>query len=416
MESNKGKYLAGYLAGLTTSLIVAVVAMLFYAIVMHRGVFSTERVGDVAVQKNEEIDTSKNEILNKIAYLSGIIETYYLEEVDAKDIVEGIYKGIFSSLGDPYSVYYTAEEYNELNNHNNGQFVGIGVVVKIKDNSDIYVESFLEGGNARESGLKEGDVIIKVDDKLSSDYSFDEIVNFIKGEEGTTVSITVKRAEDGVYKEYTYDIKRALVDNISVTSKMLDDDIGYIHISGYEANTAGQFKDCLNQLKEQGMKGLILDERMNGGGLLTSVTQIADCLMDEGVLVTTRDKNGKVTKEVNTTDDTMLDVPLVVLVDGHSASASEVLAAAVKDRNVGKLVGVKTYGKGIVQSIIPLNDGSAVKVTTERYYTPAGDFIHGVGIEPDIVVELDKEQAQKGIDTQQEKAIEVIKEMIEENE
>lgn len=433
------RYYTGFVTGLALAGLIALIAFLVYVIVFG-GIRRLQRnnVGDVNIEQNKEINSSMRDIGIKIEYLAGIIQTYYLNEMETDDIIEGIYKGIFESLGDPYSEYYTAKEYKEMMNSSNGQFVGIGVSIIEEESGYMRITGFLQGNKAEEAGLKVGDLIVKVDGEDIANIEGD-VIEKIKGEEGTTVNITVRReeeskedsakkdtekkdsakeyvAKESATKELSFDVTRALVDEVSVSSKMLDGGIGYIYILSYDANTPDQFKDKLKELKEQDMKGLIIDERYNGGGLLTAVTDIADCIMGEGRLVTIKDRNGEVTQAVDTTDEIMLDVPMVLLVNEYSASASEVLAGAVRDREIGKLVGTTTFGKGIVQSVIPLNDGSAVKVTTERYYTPSGDYIHEKGIEPDYVVEVDKDQLKKGIDNQLEKAKEVLKESMDNKE
>lgn len=414
-NSSENRYLAGFVTGVITALVTFLIVLLIYMMLSGNGlsILNKDSVGDYAINANEEVEDSIDEIADKIEYLAGIIYTYYLEDVDTDEIVEGIYKGIFESINDPYTAYYTAEEYKELLNATNGQFVGIGVRISENEDGNLIIKEFMDGGDAQSEGMQIGDVIIKVDGEDIASKEYADVVNSIQGEEGTKVKLTVLRTTQDGEKELEFEVTRHLIDTISVYSKMEDNNIGYIYITGFEANTANQFKEQLQELMAQGMEGLIIDLRENGGGLLTSVTAIADCLMDEGVLVTMKDKSGEVKNEVNTTDDTILDVPLVVLVNGNSASASEVLAGAVKDRDIGELVGMTTYGKGIVQSIIPLNDGSAIKITTERYYTPSGNYIHGVGIEPDYVVEYDDDKASEGIDVQYDKAVEVLEKMME---
>lgn len=411
IKNTKGKYLTGFVTGVCVAFITMMTSFLIYVFVFNGfEKFQNNSVGQLEVQNNKEVDSSIDGIISKIEYLTGVINTYYLDEVKTEDVVEGIYKGIFASLNDPYSEYYTPSEYKELVNKNNGQFAGIGVsIVEIGDGT-LKVTSFLDGTKAIDAGMKVGDVIVKVDGEDIKGEKYGDVLSKIQGDEGTIVHITVNRVgEDNKTKEIDLEIERALVDTITVSSKMLEDKIGYIYIKAYEANTGKQFKENVEKLKEEGMVALIIDERYNGGGLLTSVTEIADYVMKSGNLVTIKDKSGKVTKEVNTTDKLLVDVPIVLLVNEKSASASEVMAGAFKDRQIGKIVGKKTFGKGIVQSLIPLKDGSAVKVTTERYYTPNGNYIHKEGIEPDIEVELDEQEGAKGIDTQLDKAIEVIK-------
>ena len=290
--------------------------------------------------------------------------------------------------------------------------MGIGVQVRLQDDGEILIVGLLDGGGAKSAGIQENDIISKVNGKDVIELGYEEAISEIRGEENTKVDITIKRSKDDEFEEIDYTITRTKLDDVSVYSEMKDNNIGYIMITEFKNNTGEQFKTHLTELTNQGMEGLILDIRCNGGGTLTAVTEVADCLMDKGVLLTMKDKSGNVKKVVETTDDTILNVPMVLLVDEYSASASEVLAGAIKDRNIGELIGETTFGKGIVQTILPLNDGSAIKVTTEKYYTPNGNYIHEKGIEPDYIIEYDTEQAQKGIDNQYNKAEEILLEKL----
>lgn len=411
-RTSDGRYLSGFLTGVLGTLIVVLLALIIVVMIFGNDFISKNRVGTVSVDENKELEESMGYITEKVGYLAGFISTYYLDEVKTEDIVEGIYKGIFESIGDPYSEYYTKEEYKEIMESTSGEFVGIGVSLIYKDEKDIVVTGFLEGSNAKKAGMEIDDIIIKVDDKDITNVDFDNAVSMIKGDEGTDVKIGVKRMVDGKAKEFDFMITRAVVSDISVYSNMEDNNIGYIYITGFDGNTPQQFEKHLKELQTQGMKGLVLDIRYNGGGMLDSVQAIADAIMDKGVLLTMKDKSGTTKRVVETEDGKLTDVPVVVLVNEYSASASEVLAGAIKDRNVGEIIGVTTFGKGIVQTIIPLNDGSAIKITTERYYTPSGDYIHEKGITPDYVVEVDEEKAKEGIDNQLEKAKEVLGELM----
>ena len=411
-RTSDGRYLSGFLTGVLGTLIVVLLALIIVVMIFGNDIIYKNKVGTVSIDENKELEESMGYITEKVGYLAGFISTYYLEEVETEDIVEGIYKGIFESIGDPYSEYYTKEEYKEIQESTNGEFVGIGVSLIYKDEKEIVVTGFLDGSNAEKAGMEIDDIIIKVDDKDITQMDFEKAVSMIKGDEGTDVKIGVRRMVNGKAKELDFVITRTVVSDISVYSKMEDNSIGCIYITGFDKNTPKQFEKHLKELQTKGMKGLILDIRYNGGGMLDSVQAIADTIMDEGVLLTLKDKTGTTKKVVETEDGKLTDVPIVILVNEYSASASEVLAGAIKDRDIGEVVGVTTFGKGIVQSIIPLNDGSAIKITTERYYTPSGDYIHEKGITPDYEVELDSKKAEEGIDTQLEKAKEVLGKMM----
>lgn len=411
-RTSDGRYLSGFLTGVLGTLIVVLLALIIVVMIFGNDIIYKNKVGTVSIDENKELEESMGYITEKVGYLAGFISTYYLEEVETEDIVEGIYKGIFESIGDPYSEYYTKEEYKEIQESTNGEFVGIGVSLIYKDEKEIVVTGFLDGSNAEKAGMEIDDIIIKVDDKDITQMDFEKAVSMIKGDEGTDVKIGVRRMVNGKAEELDFVITRTVVSDISVYSTMEDNSIGCIYITGFDKNTPKQFEKHLKELQTKGMKGLILDIRYNGGGMLDSVQAIADTIMDEGVLLTLKDKTGTTKKVVETEDGKLTDVPIVILVNEYSASASEVLAGAIKDRDIGEVVGVTTFGKGIVQSIIPLNDGSAIKITTERYYTPSGDYIHEKGIIPDYEVELDSKKAEEGIDTQLEKAKEVLGKMM----
>ncbi len=338
------------------------------------------------LKASEEGEQSLADISEKMELLQGYIDNYFLFDVDYESIAEEVYKAMFDGLDDPYSAYYTQEEYEELMESSSGSYCGIGATVT-QDADTGYVEivSMFEGSGALEAGLEEGDMITEVDGEDISEMDLTSIVDLMKGEEDTTVDITVYRPSTEETLSFT--ITRHTVDTITVASTMLDNNIGYIVISEFDEVTVSQFEEALNDLTEQGMEGLIVDLRDNPGGLLTSVVDIVDMLLPEGIITYTEDKYGN--RQNYSSDAEYNDVPMVVLVNGNSASASEIFAGAMKDYERATLVGTQTYGKGIVQTIRKLIDGSAIKLTIARYYTPNGICIHGEGITPDIVLEYD---------------------------
>ena len=344
--------------------------------------------------------------IEKLQVLEQCIREYYYEPKDATvDTLEtGLYRGIMDSLGDPYTVYYTNEEYKAMTEETTGIYRGIGAYIGIDQTTGSPVfTGIMPGTPAEEAGLKVGDIICEVDgtDTLSMDTS--EVANLVKGEEGTQVKIKVSRGGEYV----TVTAVRATINVPTVTSKMLEDGIGYLQISQFDDVTPGQFDENLADLKKEGMTSLIIDLRNNPGGTVTAVTQIASELLPKGLVFYMEDKDGK--REEYTCPGADFDIPLVVLVNEYSASASEILAGAVQDAGVGKLVGTQTYGKGIVQNLYPLGDGSAIKITVADYYTRGGRNIHKVGIEPDHVVELDvKKYEEENVDSQLEKAVEIL--------
>lgn len=320
----------------------------------------------------------------KLAAMRLLVDKYYLGETEEVDFEAGLYKGFMNQLGDPYSVYYTKEEYAELMEDDSGHYVGIGVVVSQNIYSrEVMITRVFKNGPAAKAGLKRYDLILAVDGVDVADMELTDIVDMIRGAEGDSVLIKINR--DG--KEMEITSQRGSVEAEMVEYQMLDKDSGYIAIYEFIETTYSQFKQGYTELKEQGMENLIIDIRSNPGGLLDQVWQVADAFLPVGsVVVSTEDNQGN--KEVLKAEDAdTIDIPLVVLTDSYSASASEILAGVIKDYELGTLMGQTTYGKGIVQRIFPLSDGSAVKMTISKYFTPDGNFIHEQGIEPDIVIE-----------------------------
>jgi C-terminal peptidase (prc) len=345
---------------------------------------------------------------SKMFGVKDILEKKYVDKIDESKLVEGAVRGIAAGIGDPYTVYMDQKEYEAFNVHTEGTYEGIGLTVEMKDNRVTAVAP-IEDTPSEKAGIKTGDVIIGVDGKDISGKTLDEVVALLKGKAGTSVKLTILKAGTSIPVEVS--ITRAKITLITVKDEMLNNNIGYIRITTFDENTAQNFKKALKDVQSKGMKGLILDLRDNPGGLLDQCVQIADELMGQGTIVYTIDNKGQ--KEVETSDKNKINVPLAILVNGGTASASEIVSGAVKDTNSGVLIGTKTFGKGLVQTIIPLTDKSAVKVTIARYYTPSGVCIQGKGIEPNIVIDLpdnlkDKVDLTRQEDVQLNKAIEVI--------
>lgn len=353
---------------------------------------------------------------SKAIYLENLIKENYLGDVDENKLFEGQLKGMFQSLEDPYSVYMTKDEFNDLIEHTKGVYGGIGVIVTPGEDNLITVVAPIEDTPGAKSGIKTGDKIVKVNGKEFTADKMDDAVKIMKGEPGTDVVLTILRKdEEGNSEFFDLTIKREEIRLKSVKSTMLSNKIGYIRIISFDELTYDDFKKHLTNLQEQGMKGLIIDLRNNPGGILDVCTKIADELMGEGTIVYTEDKYGH--KEYIKSDKEKIDVLLVLLVNEGSASASEILSGAIKDSGRGILIGTKTFGKGIVQRIKPLKDGSGIKLTVSQYFTPSGKNIHGVGIEPNIEVKLPDNVEMFGVDnisqdTQLKKAIEVISQQI----
>lgn len=342
----------------------------------------------------------------KAQQLERLIESQYLYPEDIKENTQQdmSLKGYVASLGDPYSAYYNQEETKELFQSSEGEYAGIGALMsQDPDTGEIKVEEVYEDSPAKKAGMKKGDIFYAIDGEALEEEPLSDVVSKVKGEEGTKVTIIVLRESNKVELEIT----RGIVENHTVTAEMKDDGIGYLKISEFDNVTYKQFQDGLSELEEQGMKGLMVDLRDNPGGNLTTVCEILDLILPEGTIVYTEDKNGKRIDTEKSDEEHQFTKPLAVLVNGNSASASEIFTGAVQDYEVGTIVGTKTFGKGIVQTIFPLRDGSSVKLTTAQYFTPDGRSIHKKGITPDVEVEYEK--AEDGTDNQLEKALDVIK-------
>lgn len=354
------------------------------------------------------------EVEDKVKEINTFIDAYYYFDIEEETKEEAIYDGIMAGLDDPYSVYYTAEEYAALQEETSGEYVGIGAVVTQGENKAVTIVRPIPGSPAEEIGLKAEDIVVQVGDVEIIDQDLQSVVDMIRGEEGTKIYIKIFRPSENEYMEF--DVTRRKVENVTVYSEILEDNIGYIQVQQFYDNTDEEFIAAVKDMQSKNVKGIIVDVRDNPGGLLTSVVNMCDFIMEEGPILTTKDKNGKVIQKYDSTDEESLDIPMVVLVNGNSASASEIFAGALKDTGKAELVGTTTYGKGIVQSVIPLSDGTAIKITIAKYFTPAGHDIHEAGVEPDYVVELPDDMASavnvnREDDTQLNKAIDIIYQM-----
>lgn len=405
--SGVGLFLAGLFSGLGGALLI--VAVVYLSVGLQRVVVS--RSQSVVSEDSVVNDT----FASKLQMLEDTIDKYYyLDEVADEEIREGIYKGMLDSLGDPYTVYYSADELGSFMQQTEGLYYGIGCYMKQDKETGLpMVTGLIPGAPAEAAGLRPDDMVYEVDGESLLGLSLDVAVAKIKGPENTKVTLTVLRDSEDDFLEFT--ITRARVEAPTVTLTMLENDIAYIEILEFDDVTVDQFAEALAEAKGSGMKGMIMDLRGNPGGKLDAVVDMAKMILPEGMIVYTEDKNGH--REEYTCDGKReLKVPLVVLIDGNSASAAEIMAGAVKDYGIGTLVGTTTFGKGIVQQIIPFRDGSAVKITVSAYYTPKGNNIHGIGIEPDIECKFDGEAyygSEDHPDNQLEKAKEVLLEMME---
>ncbi len=410
-KSKKGSTGLGILIGAVGTLVLGTVGIITACVVTNTQIVLTKGGAGAAITAVSDNPVLDEEAVTKINELTAYSNIYYYDEVEKKNLQDGMYAGLIDGLGDKYSVYYNEEEYKELQLSTTGQYFGIGAgLSQDLDTMVVTINKVYEGTPSETAGLKQDDVIVSVDGTEATSMEVSELVKLIRGEEGTTVHLEIYRPSTD--ENLSFDVERADITLPSVDSEMLENHIGYIRIDSFETDTAHQFETALLNLQSQGMESLILDVRYNPGGMVSSVVQILDDILPEGLLVYTEDKNGN-RQEYTSSGSTKLDCPLVVLINEDSASASEILAGAIKDYEYGTLIGTKTFGKGIVQTIFPLNDGDALKLTTAKYFTPNGNYIHGEGIEPDIELEyeyLDKDgvEYEMQYDNQIQKAIEVL--------
>lgn len=398
-EESSKSFWKGLVTGLGIALMIVALG-----ITASKVIRTFQMVGLIPSGAKESVANSQT--VEKLSILEDTIQKHFWKEVTEEELEEGVYKGILESLEDPYSVYYTPEELLDLQQQTEGIYYGIGAYISQKtDVGYVQISKVMKNTPAEESGLMQGDYIYKVngEDMLDKDSTY--VVGKIKGEEGTKVMITVLRETESDPLEI--EVERRKIESPTVEYEMFDNGMAYIQIVEFDLVTTSQFETAYEQAKQDGMKGLIIDLRSNPGGNLSTVCDIARMLLPKGLIVYTEDKYGE-RVEYSCDGSQQIDVPLVVLTDGYSASASEILAGAIKDYEIGTLVGTTTYGKGIVQKVISLTDGSAVKLTVSTYYTPNGNNIHEKGITPDIEVPFDAEQYIAGVDNQLEKAKEIL--------
>lgn len=348
----------------------------------------------------------KSEESRKMELLESLIDRYYIGEADAEDLTEGVYKGYIEGLGDPYSAYYDEEETARMAESLSGEFGGVGALMsQDRETGVITVLQVYEDSPAQKAGMQDGDVLYKVDGEDVSGRELTEVVNLVKGEKGTDVTLTLLRGDAGDEIELT--VTRDTIEDQTVTYEMKEAGVGYIRVAEFDTVTYEQYKEALEDLEAQGMEKLVIDLRSNPGGNLETVCDMLDLMLPEGLIVYTEDKDGR--REEYTSDaEHQFDKPLAVLVDGYSASASEIFAGAIQDYGLGQIVGTRSYGKGVVQSIFDLKDGTSVKLTIAEYFTPKGRSIDGEGITPDVEVEYVYDEADPRADNQLEKALEVL--------
>lgn len=369
------------------------------------------------VEENQELLLDSDRIGTKLGELEQLINLYYLDEIDNLEVEDGIYTGLVDALDDPYSVYYDEEALSAMEESTNGEYAGIGAMMSQNpDTMEVQVIQCYDGTPSKEAGMLAGDVMISLNGEDITGLELSSIVAKIK--DGETTPVTIGLLRDG--EELELEVERRVVEIPTVEWEMLEDGIGYLRILEFDLVTVSQFEEAMKELEAAKMEKLIVDVRDNPGGVLQTVCEILDQILPEGLIVYTEDKYGH-REEYRSDAANVFEKPLVVLVNENSASASEVFSGAIKDYGVGTLVGTKTFGKGIVQRLFHLSDGTGLKLTISKYYTPNGNDIHEKGIEPDVEVEMKEydtetlqqitEENWKEYDDQLEKAVEVLKEI-----
>ncbi len=383
-----------------TILLLVVVACFSSEITQIYGLIIDKKTADSDAMKNINV------ISENLKNFRKVIDAYYLGDIDEKKILDQTLKGYVKGLDDEYTEYMTAEEWKEFDEKAFGNFVGIGVVMSIDENENIVIISVVEGSPAEEAGIREGDVLAEADGTNLLGGTAELASSIIKGHEGTKVHLKIIRDNDII----EMDVDRRAIELYQTKTEMYDKDIGYILFQTFDEDSAEDFRVAYEKLKAQGAKRFIVDLRNNTGGVVDEAEKIADLFLDKGKpLIITQSKDGK-RQTSYTKDDMVIKEPVVVLVNEYSASASEMLAGTLKDYGRAKIVGTKTYGKGVMQSILELDDGSALKITVAEYFTASEATINKVGITPDVEIKYERPpEDNPKKDNQLEKAIEVIK-------
>lgn len=400
-------FASGMIIGAVSAFMAVILLILSVAAVcIAKGYIHIGVNGDVYIQSDAVTDSDGigSEVEGKLNAIDSVLESFYFGDVDDETAKDNIYKAYLSSYGDKYTMYYTADEYKALKESTNGKFYGIGAVCQISGEGGVLLVDVYDNGAGYQAGLRSGDRVVNVDGRDITDMELSSAVALIKGDKGTSVTLEVIRGTERL----TFSVVRDAVEAKTVSYTLLDNNIGYLSISQFEEVTTKQFKAAVEDLQSQGMKGLVIDIRNNPGGLLDTVVGMLKYMLPDGLIVYTEDKQGN-RKEYKGQDNDEFNLPLAVLVNGNSASASEIFAGAIQDYGKGTIIGTQTYGKGIVQTVKPLTDGSAIKFTIAKYFTPKGQDIHGKGVTPDMVVEYDTDA---DVDTQLDAAIKNVEAQI----
>lgn len=400
-------FASGMIIGAVSAFMAVILLILSVAAVcIAKGYIHIGVNGDVYIQSDAVTDSDGigSEVEGKLNAIDSVLESFYFGDVDDETAKDNIYKAYLSSYGDKYTMYYTADEYKALKESTNGKFYGVGAVCQLSGEGGVLLVDVYDNGAGYQAGLRSGDRVVNVDGRDITDMELSSAVALIKGDKGTSVTLEVIRGTERL----TFSAVRDAVEAKTVSYTLLDNNIGYLSISQFEEVTTKQFKAAVEDLQSQGMKGLVIDIRNNPGGLLDTVVGMLKYMLPDGLIVYTEDKQGN-RKEYKGQDNDEFNLPLAVIVNGNSASASEIFAGAIQDYGKGTIIGTQTYGKGIVQTVKPLTDGSAIKFTIAKYFTPKGQDIHGKGVTPDMVVEYDTDA---DVDTQLDAAIKNVEAQI----
>lgn len=400
-------FASGMIIGAVSAFMAVILLILSVAAVcIAKGYIHIGVNGDVYIQSDAVTDSDGigSEVEGKLNAIDSVLESFYFGDVNDETAKDNIYKAYLSSYGDKYTMYYTADEYKALKESTNGKFYGIGAVCQLSCEGGVLLVDVYDNGAGYQAGLRSGDRVVNVDGRDITGMELSSAVALIKGDKGTSVTLEVIRGTERL----TFSAVRDAVEAKTVSYTLLDNNIGYLSISQFEEVTTKQFKAAVEDLQSQGMKGLVIDIRNNPGGLLDTVVGMLKYMLPDGLIVYTEDKQGN-RKEYKGQDNDEFNLPLAVIVNGNSASASEIFAGAIQDYGKGTIIGTQTYGKGIVQTVKPLTDGSAIKFTIAKYFTPKGQDIHGKGVTPDMVVEYDTDA---DVDTQLDAAIKNVEAQI----
>lgn len=387
-----------------TVMLIIVVSLITFVLT---SVFLYKKLEISNYNLNFGVSSYESNLIKKIYAVKAILKSKYISEVNEENLINEAIKGYVAGLKDPYTEYFTKEEMEDFTSEVEGNYIGIGIyMIQNTEDNTIVVLYPIEGSPAKEAGIQTGDIIKKVDGVEYTGEDFDKISNYIKGKEGTKVTLEIERKGEIL----TYKIERKSIDLYPIESEILDNNIGYIGITSFDSKCADEFKKVYNNLVKSNITGLIIDLRNNGGGIVSEALQIADYALEKNdIILITKDKSGK-EKIEKSTKKPIIEVPIIILVNENTASASEILAAALKENNKATILGEKTYGKGVIQELLKLSDGSGMKVTIEEYYTPNKNKINNIGITPDVEISstesilIDPED-----DKQLQKAIKIFK-------